>query len=177
GTVITDLPALLSRRVDPRTGTVLAWGAAHAGDAANAIPRDGALRGTVRTADERVWAELDPLISDLVRAVVAPTGVEVSVDHQRGVPPVINDECSTEILRRGIADAVGEHALYDMEQSSGGEDFAWYTQRIPGSFARLGVASGQGVAHDIHRPSFTLDERALPVGVRVLVHAALAALG
>ena len=41
---------------------------------------------------------------------------------------------------------------------------------------RLGVWSGDGPMKDLHQPSFDLDERALPVGVRVLVHAALASL-
>src|SRR5699024_11907762 len=55
GSVITSLPAVLSRRVDPRSGTVLVWGAVHAGEAANAVPEDGVLRGTLRTAGHAVW--------------------------------------------------------------------------------------------------------------------------
>ncbi|HSL08506.1 MAG TPA: amidohydrolase, partial [Pseudonocardiaceae bacterium] len=60
--------------------------------------------------------------------------------------------------------------------SSGGEDFGWYLEHVPGSMGRLGVWSGEGPPHDLHKSTFDLDERALPLGVRVMVHTALAAL-
>lgn len=176
GMVITSLPSLLSRRVDPRSGTVLVWGAVHAGQAANAVPQDGVLRGTLRTADHGVWKTLEPLVSVSVESLLAPTGVGYTLDYRRGVPPVVSDEESTAVLRAGISAALGESALVGTEQSSGGEDFAWYLEHVPGAFARLGVWSGNGDQLDLHRPTFDLDERALPVGVRVMVHTALAAL-
>jgi amidohydrolase len=176
GSVITGLPTLLSRRIDPRSGTVLVWGAVHAGEAANAVPQDGALRGTLRTGDREVWAELQPLVKGLVESLLAPTGVGFELDHRRGVPPVVNDAASTEFLRAGVQAAVGEHALAGTPQSSGGEDFGWYLEHVSGSFARLGVWSGEGPQGDIHRPTFNADERALPIAVRVLTHTALAAL-
>ncbi|MDR6596633.1 amidohydrolase [Saccharothrix longispora] len=176
GTVITGLPGLLSRRVDPRSGTVLVWGAVHAGEAPNAVPQDGVLRGTLRTGDRDTWAELEPLIKELVGALLAPTGVGFDLHHRRGVPPVVNDRESTMLLRAGIEAALGEDALAGTVQSSGGEDFGWYLEHVPGSFARLGVWDGVGKQRDLHQPEFDLDERALIVGVRVMVHAALAAL-
>ncbi|HWE92275.1 MAG TPA: amidohydrolase [Pseudonocardiaceae bacterium] len=176
GTVITGLPALLSRRVDPRSGTVLVWGAVHAGEAANAVPQDGVLRGTLRTGDQDIWVELEPLVADLVRSLLLPTGVGFELRHQRGVPPVVNDAESTELLRAGVLAALGDDAPAGTPQSSGGEDFGWYLRHIPGSFARLGVWPGEGPMGDLHQPTFTLDERALPNAVRVLTHAALAAL-
>jgi amidohydrolase len=176
GSVITGLPALLNRRVDPRSGTVLTWGAVHAGQAANAVPQDGLLRGTLRTGDHHVWNELEPLVKDLVQSLLWPTGVGFELEHRRGVPPVVNEAESTAVLRAGIEAALGEDALAGTEQSSGGEDFGWYLEHIAGSFARLGVWSGTGPQSDLHQPTFVLDERALLVGVRVMVHAALTAL-
>ncbi|MGH3437966.1 MAG: amidohydrolase [Sciscionella sp.] len=176
GTVITGLPALLSRRVDPRSGTVLVWGAVHAGEAPNAVPKGGLLRGTLRTGDHTVWGQLEPLVAEAVAGLLASTGVRYELHHIRGVPPVINHPESTRLLRAGAETALGVEALCDAEQSSGGEDFAWYLEHAPGSFARLGVWSGDGPRCDIHQPTFEADERAVPVGVRTLVHAALAAL-
>jgi amidohydrolase len=176
GTVITGLPTMLSRRVDPRSGTVLVWGAVHAGEAPNAVPQDGLLRGTLRTGDRDIWAELEPLVKDLVTGLLAPTGVGFDLHHRRGVPPVVNERESTQILRAGIEAALGDDALAGTEQSSGGEDFGWYLEHVPGSFARLGVWNGQEKQRDLHQPTFDLDERALLVGVRVMVHTALAAL-
>jgi amidohydrolase len=176
GSVITGLPALLSRRIDPRSGTVLVWGAVHAGEAPNAVPQDGLLRGTLRTGDHEVWEDLEPLVAGLVQSLLAPTGVGFELHHQRGVPPVMNEEESTAVLRAGVEAALGEDALAPTKQSSGGEDFGWYLEKVPGSFARLGVWSGDGPQPDIHQPTFRIDERALLVGVRVLTHTALTAL-
>jgi amidohydrolase len=176
GTVITGLPSLLSRRVDPRSGTLLVWGAVQAGQAANTVPQEGLVRGTLRTGDRGIWADLEPLVRDLVTALLAPTGVGYDLRHVRGVPPVVNEPVSTGLLRDGIAAALGEDALVGTEQSAGAEDFAWYLEHVPGSMCRLGVWSGEHPQHDIHQPTFNLDERALPLGVRVMVHTALAAL-
>ncbi len=176
GTVITGLPALLSRRIDPRSGTVLVWGAVHAGQAANAVPQEGVLKGTLRTGNRETWAEFEPLVRDLVRALLAPTGVGFDLRHSRGVPPVVNERLSTRMLKSAITAGLGEAAVTSTEQSSGGEDFGGYLEHVAGAFGRLGVWPGHGPKRDLHQPTFDLDERALPVGVRVMVHAALAAL-
>lgn len=176
GTVITSLPAVLSRRVDPRSGTVLVWGAVHAGEAANAVPQEGLLRGTLRTADHETWTMLEPLVESSVKALLAPTGVGYELHYRRGVPPVVSEPESTSLLRAGVEAALGADALVGTEQSSGGEDFGWYLEHVPGAFARLGVWSGEGPMRDLHQPTFEADERALLTGIRTMVHTALAAL-
>ncbi|RJQ70777.1 amidohydrolase [Pseudonocardiaceae bacterium YIM PH 21723] len=176
GMAITGLPLMLSRRVDPRTGTVLVWGSVHAGEAPNAVPQQGMLRGTMRTGNRDTWAALKPLTEELVAQLLGPTGVQHDFQYHRGTPPVVNDRESTELLRSAVADALGAEGVAETEQSSGGEDFGWYLEHIPGSFARLGVWSGQGAKYDLHQPTFELDERALFVGVRTMVHAALTTL-
>jgi amidohydrolase len=176
GSVITGLPALLSRRVDPRSGTLLVWGAVQAGEAANIVPQEGLLRGVLRTGDRRIWAGLEPLVRELVTALLAPTGVDFDLRHVRGVPPVVNEAVSTELLRDGVAAALGGDAVAATEQSSGGEDFGWYLEQVPGAMGRLGVWAGEGAQRDLHLSTFDLDERALALGVRVMVHTALAAL-
>jgi amidohydrolase len=169
GTVITGLPGVLSRRIDPRHGTVMVWGAANAGVAANAIPQIGTLAGTVRTASRETWLDMEGLVSETIAGLLAPLGIEHSLQYRRGVPPVVNEERSTQIMTHAI-EAVGPDALADTRQSGGGEDFSWYLEDVPGAMARLGVWSGDGDQLDLHQPNFDLDERALAVGVRVLVN-------
>ncbi|MGE3286638.1 MAG: M20 family metallopeptidase [Pseudonocardia sp.] len=176
GLLITQLPLQLGRQVDPRSGTVLVWGAVQAGEAANAIPQHGILRGTLRTADHATWAELEGKVRTLVETILAPTGVDYTLEHIRGVPPVVNEEESARILAHAAELVLGPDASRSTEQSSGGEDFAWYLEHVPGAMARLGVWSGEGPMRDIHQPTFDLDERALPFGVRVLTQAALITL-
>jgi len=169
GTVITGLPGVLSRRIDPRHATVMVWGAANAGVAANAIPQTGTLAGTVRTASRETWLEMESLVGEIVSGLLAPLGIEHSLQYRRGVPPVVNEERSTQIMTHAI-EAVGPDVLADTRQSGGGEDFSWYLEDVPGAMARLGVWSGVGDQFDLHQPNFDLDERALAVGVRVLVN-------
>ena len=169
GTVITGLPGVLSRRIDPRHGTVMVWGAANAGVAANAIPQIGTLAGTVRTASRDAWLEMEALVHDIVSGLLAPLGIEHVLQYRRGVPPVVNEERSTQLMTHAI-EAVGPDVLADTHQSGGGEDFSWYLEDVPGAMARLGVWSGDGPQLDLHQPTFDLDERALAVGVRVLVN-------
>ncbi|TCN57210.1 amidohydrolase [Rhodococcus sp. SMB37] len=176
GTVITGLPGMLSRRIDPRTGTVMVWGAVSAGKAPNAIPRTGMLAGTVRTGDHETWELLEPMVREIVHGLLAPTGVSYELHYRRGVPPVVNDEISARVFEDAIR-AAGPDALSDTPQSGGGEDFSWYLEQIHGAMGRLGVWSGSGPELDIHQPTFDLDERALPVGVRVLTNLALGAVG
>ena len=169
GTLITGLPGVLSRRIDPRHSTVMVWGAANAGVAANAIPQSGTLAGTVRTASRDTWLVMEDVVREIVSGLLAPLGIEHSLQYRRGVPPVVNEERCTQIVTHAI-EAIGPEALADTRQSGGGEDFSWYLEDVPGAMARLGVWSGVGPQLDLHQPTFDLDERALGVGVRVLVN-------
>lgn len=169
GTVIVGLPGVLSRRIDPRSGTVMVWGAANAGAAPNAIPQVGSVRGTVRTGEHRVWENIEPVVRDIVESLLRPLRISYEVNYTKGVPPVINEDVATSILA-AAGRAVGPEAVTDTPQSGGGEDFSWYLERVPGSMARLGVWAGEGRRQfDIHQPDFVLDERALDMGVKVLV--------
>ncbi|MFX1757982.1 amidohydrolase [Rhodococcus gordoniae] len=174
GAVITGLPGMLSRRIDPRTGTVMVWGTVSAGKAPNAIPRTGMLAGTVRTGDHDTWQLLEPMVREIVHGLLAPTGVSYELNYRRGVPPVVNDEGSARMFEDAIR-ATGPDALADTPQSGGGEDFSWYLEHVPGAMGRLGVWPGVGPELDIHQPTFDLDERALAVGVRVMTNLVLGA--
>jgi len=169
GTLITGVPGVLSRRIDPRNSTVMVWGAVNAGVAANAIPQSGTLAGTIRTASRETWLGLEDIVREVVAALLSPLGIEHTVQYNRGVPPVVNEEVSTRILTHAI-EAVGPDALADTRQSGGGEDFSWYLEEVPGAMARLGVWPGHGPQLDLHQPNFDLDERALAVGLRLMVN-------
>jgi amidohydrolase len=175
GRLITDVPALLSRQVDPRAGMSLVWGAVNAGIAANAIPQRGMLRGTVRVLDRDAWKDAEELMRSLVERVAATTGAEVDVDYVRGVPPVVNDPRAVALLRSAALETVGNEHVVLSPQSMGGEDFGWFADVMPIALARLGTHGG-GPPLDLHRGTFDVDERAIGVGVRLLARTALHAL-
>ena len=179
GTLITALPAALSRRVDPRAALSLVWGRVNAGRVANAIPQSGEVEGTLRCLDSRAWADAPELVERLVREIVAPYGVRPEVTYTRNVPPVDNEAGSVALLAQAARLSEGEDTVTDTEQSLGGEDFAWYLEHVPGALARLGVCPPgvpEAARHDLHQGHFDADERAIGVGARVLTAAAMLAM-
>lgn len=169
GKIVTEVPAALSRRVDPRGGLSLVWGHVTAGATANAIPGEGVVEGTVRCLDTEVWRSAVALIEDLVQSVAMPYGVTAKVEYLDSVPPTVNEPASAALVARAAAAALGPAAVQDTAQSLGGEDFAWYLHQVPGAMARLGTRSpGALTSGDLHQPTFDIDERAIGAGVRLL---------
>jgi amidohydrolase len=169
GKIVTEVPAVLTRRVDPRGGLSLVWGHVNAGAAANAIPGEGVAEGTMRCLDTDVWRSALALLEDLVQLVAMPYGATAKVEFLSSCPPTVNEPGSAALLARAAAMALGPAAVQDTPQSLGGEDFAWYLQKVPGAMARLGTrAPGALTAGDLHQPTFDIDERAIGYGVRVL---------
>src|SRR6478609_5612024 len=171
--VITDVPAVLSRRLDPRAGAALVWGTVHAGVAQNVIPATGSVSGTLRMLDAEVWREVGPMVDETVRAVVAPYAVSAHVEHVRGVPPLVNEGQAVATLRAVVAAMLGPDAVRGTRQSLGGEDFAWYLQFVPGAMARLGTRTPGGTTYDLHQGDLVVDERAIGVAAGLLAGAVL----
>lgn len=167
--VITELPAVLSRRLDPRTAFALVWGEVHAGQAANVIPSSGAIAGTLRMLDAAAWTTIGPLLAEAVQHVVAPYAVTAVLEHVQGVPPVVNDPEAIEVFR-AAADGAGLVAV-GTPQSLGGEDFAWYLRHVPGAMARLGTRTPGGPTYDLHQGDLVVDEGAVAQGARLLAGA------
>ncbi|MGI4896056.1 MAG: amidohydrolase [Janthinobacterium lividum] len=168
GQVVTQLPAVLTRRVDPRSGVNLTWGAVHAGDAANAVPAEGYAEGTLRCMETEAWQHAGELVEGVVHDLVRPYAVRAEVLLQRGVPPVDNEVRATAALEAAARAHLPLGAVLPTRQSLGGEDFAWYLHHVPGAMVRLGTRTPGGTSYDLHRGDYAPDEAALPVGIRVL---------
>ncbi|MDM7855697.1 amidohydrolase [Cellulomonas sp. MW4] len=177
GQVVTQVPAVLGRRLDPRSGVNLTWGAISAGTAPNAVPTSGVVKGTLRCLDVRAWEKASAVFHEAVVQATTALGVEVEVRHQRGVPPVDNDERATGVLEAAARDVLGPDSVQLTEQSLGGEDFAWYLTRVPGALARLGTRTPGGHSFDIHQGDLRIDERAVEAGALLLARAAWLAGG
>jgi len=173
GSLITQLPAVLSRRFDPRAGVSLVWGQVNAGNAANVIPAVGELKGTLRMLDAAAWHDAEHLVRGIIADIVEPFGVSVDLTYTRGVPPVVNDFAVTEKLRQAVTTALGPDGVATTAQSLGGEDFAWYVETLPGAMARLGTRTPGGPTYDLHQGNLRVDERAISVGALVLANAAI----
>ncbi|MFF8385893.1 amidohydrolase [Streptomyces kanasensis] len=172
--VATDVPALLARRVDARSGLVLTWGRIESGHAPNVIPQHAELGGTVRCLDLEAWRGAPDQVYAAIDEVATLHGAKSQINYVRGVPPVVNDPVIAELLREAMERRCGPYSVEDTEQSLGGEDFSWYLEHVPGAMARLGVRRpGDPARHDLHRGDFDVDEAAIKVGVELFTAAAL----
>lgn len=171
--IAVNVPAVLSRRIDVRSAVSVVWGQIHAGSAPNAIPAHGFMSGTLRCLEGEAWHSAGEMLDRAVREVAAPFGVDVRLEHIRGVPPVVNQEAETGLLEAAARAELGSHAVVLTPQSMGGEDFAWMTQEVPGAMMRLGTRTPGGETFDLHRGDYAPDERAIGCGVRVMAAAAL----
>ena len=176
GKVIAEVPAVMSRRLDPRTGVSVVWGVVAAGSALNVIPSRGMVGGTVRMLDQVAWAEAEVLAREAIDQVVAPYGVSAQVDYHRGVPPVVNDAGSTQLFGAAIARVLGVPGWVPTSQSLGGEDFGWYVEKVPGAMARLGTRTPGGPTYDLHQGNLRVDEGSTRIGARLMAEVALGAI-
>ena len=176
GILITQLPAALSRRLDPRAGASVVWGIIRSGSARNVIPAWGEAAGTVRMLDQLAWADAEGLVRELVHQIVAPYGVEAEVTYVRGVPPVVNEPRSTAILADAVERTLGEDGIVTTAQSLGGEDFGWFLESVRGAMGRLGTRTPGGPTFDLHQGDLRIDERSVAIGAKVLAHSAWSAL-
>ncbi|GAA4914979.1 amidohydrolase [Nesterenkonia rhizosphaerae] len=176
GHIATSVPAVLARRIDVRSGVSLVWGHIQAGNAANAIPSTGILHGTMRILDAGAWKEAGGVLAPVVQQAASSYGVDVTLDHVRGVPPVNNTEAETSLIEEAARRVLAPKSVVLAEQSMGGEDFGWMTHEIPGSMFRLGTKTPGGEEYDLHRGDYTPDEGAITVGVKVMAAVAEAAV-
>ncbi|PNE39809.1 amidohydrolase [Streptomyces noursei] len=172
--VAIDVPAVISRRVDARAGLAITWGRMETGHACNVIPQRAALAGTIRCLDLNAWRQAPDLVHAAIDEVATLHGAKSQIDYVRGVPPVVNEADSVQLLHDAMAARRGAEAVEGTEQSLGGEDFSWYLEHVPGAMARLGVRPpGELSSLDLHRGDFDVDEHAITVGVELFTAAAL----
>lgn len=168
--VISELPAVVRRSVDSRVPMAIVFGSVHGGDAGNVIPTEVTMRGTVRTLDMSTWDALPSLLEHSVSTLSAVSNADYTLEYQRGIPPVINDEAVCDAATSSIAALTGPNTVVNTETSMGGEDFANYLAIVPGALLRLGSFSGGG---DLHSTSFRVNEASIGFGIRSGVAALL----
>ncbi|WP_037682854.1 M20 family metallopeptidase [Streptomyces griseus] len=172
--VVTDVPALVGRRVDTRAGLAVTWGRIESGHAPNVIPQHAELSGTVRCLDIDAWRQAPDIVVAAIDEVANLHRAKSEINYVRGVPPVVNDGDVTDLLRDAMVARRGEDSVQSTDQSLGGEDFSWYLEHVPGAMARLGVRPpGERTVRDLHQGDFDVDESAITVGVELFTAAVL----
>lgn len=172
--VVSALQMLVSRQRDPLQALVITIGTIAGGFARNVIAPSVKLSGTARSLDPALRERLPGMLDDIVAGVTRAFGASHTLQYRLGYPSTFNDPGLIPLLAASVAAVSGSGRLAITPPSMGGEDFAYYAQRVPGLMARIGVRNeARGLIHPLHHPNFDLDEAALPVGASVLADVAL----
>jgi hippurate hydrolase len=174
--LIVALQTIVSRRLDPALPGVVTVGAVHAGRASNVIPDTAELTGTIRATTAASRALLMAELERMAHAVAATHQLTAEVRITAGTPPVVNSPDGAAWAARAVRDVLGERALVPLGTTNmGGEDFAFYLEKMPGCFLRIGAREAGGELLAAHTPRFRPSEDALFIGAAVLAQCARAA--
>ncbi len=173
--VVTALQSIVSRNTDPLNAAVVSIGKMEGGTARNILADNVLLEGTVRTLDAREAQQIRKRIEKIANGIAKSLGGKAELDYLVGYPPLVNAKSVNDLYRRAAREAFGAKAVVEIEHPlMGGEDFAHYLQHVPGAMMRLGVRNSEiGATYAWHHPSFTIDETALEVGMRIICGALL----
>jgi amidohydrolase len=171
--LILALQTIVSRRLDPAQPGVVTVGAVHAGNAANVIPESAELIGTIRATTPEVRALLTSELERITHAVAATHRLTATVTLAGGTPPVVNSTDGAAWAADAVRAVLGDAALVPLGTTNmGGEDFAFYLEKLPGCFLRVGAREPGGERIAAHSPRFYAAEESLFVGAAVLAECA-----
>jgi hippurate hydrolase len=163
--LVVNLQTIISRDIDPVHPAVLTIGYLRSGTVYNAIADKAVLRGTIRTTDETVREQIISKVKKLTSSMALLHDADIKFNNKPGYPPVINDPAAIEYAEYATKKLLGKGNLISLPHPSlGGEDFAYYLQKIPGCLVRLGGAKEGHEKMSSHSPRFDFDEEVLRVG-------------
>ena len=149
---------------------VLAFGSFIADGTYNVIPSEVNLKGTMRTFDEEKRKALKDNILKVSKAIASEYGCEAEVIIEQGYPSLKNDVKLTEKCTAFAKEILGEDKVKELPQLMTAEDFAWYSQKVPACFYRLGTSNPEkGIKAKQHTSDFNIDENSMRIGIETMV--------
>jgi len=174
--IIVGLQQIVSRKNDPFNPTVLSITSFQGGNTTNVIPSEVKLMGTFRAMNEKWRFEAHELIKKYVTEFAKTMGAEADITIDVGYPFVYNNEALSEAAMQLAKLFAGDINVTQTELRMGAEDFAYYSQKMPGCFFRLGVGNKEkGITNTVHTPRFNIDERAIEQGMGMMAWLAVSA--
>ena len=176
--IICEVQTIISRELDPLESGVISVTAVHAGEAFNVIPPSVRMMGTLRSLTLAGLKHLQRRVAEVAESVGSANRCQVTVGFPgNDYPPTVNDAHCWNIAQYLGRELLGEDAVKELSPVMGGEDFAFYAQRVPGCFVALGIRNeSQDAVQSVHHPKFKADENALPIGAALHVAFALRSL-
>lgn len=166
--IVVELQSVVSRRIDPQQAAVLSVCRIAGGELANVIPDEVVLEGTARALDMEVAAALETGLREVVEAVSLAHRTRCEIDYRLAYPVTLNAPEPTALARRVIRETVGDERFVELAASSmEAEDFAYYLQRYPGVYVKLGTGEN---CPALHNSKFDFPDAALAAGIEYLVN-------
>ncbi len=167
--IIVALQQIVSRNTKPDVPCVLSFGKVTANGATNIIPDEVKLEGTFRTMDEEWRAEAHRKMVKMANGIAESMGGSCDFDIHKGYPFLVNDQLTTAAAKASAIEYLGKENVLDLDLRMTGEDFAYFTQKKPACFYRLGVRNeAKGIISGLHTSTFDVDEESLEVGMGLM---------
>lgn len=164
--LVANIQSIVSRNVDPLKPVVVSFGTIEGGTIYNVIPNNVSLTGTVRTFDSSLQTLAVRRLREITEETCKAFGATSEFKYEKGYTPLINDSAMADFVLEMTKKTLGEENIKTIDPVMGGEDFAYFLQKVPGAFFFFGMGDGMEFSH--HHPAFDLDERALPQAVLLM---------
>jgi amidohydrolase len=166
--LISTLYQFVPRAMNSQDAIVLSFGKLVGGQNPNVIPEEVELEGTLRTLDAQVRTQTIEQIRQVTRGLEEITGTQIEIGFNASIPSVYNDDGAIRLIAEAVESVPGVAVQKIPRPSMGSEDFACFLEHVPGAMFRLGVAKDLAAVTPLHTPTFDVNEKALPLGVKIL---------
>ncbi|MEK5067955.1 amidohydrolase [Sporosarcina sp. FSL K6-1508] len=174
---VLNVQTVVSRTIDPQNPAVLTVGKMEVGTRFNVIAENALIEGTVRTFNQDTRNHIEKCISQYAKSVADMYGATAKVEYIRGTEPVINDETSAKLVQQVATEAFGPDVVFNEKPTMGAEDFSFFLDKAPGSFALVGSGNPEkDTEWSHHHGNFDIDEDALVTGAELYAQYAWAYL-
>lgn len=165
--ILTNLQQVVSRKKSPFIPAVLSFGKVIANGATNIIPNEVKIDGTLRSMDEKWRFEAHEWIKTIAENTAKSNGCECDVNIVVGYPCLLNDADLTSKVETISREILGAENVFEIDKRMGAEDFAFYSQKIPACFIRVGTGSNKTTQNGLHTSNFEIDEEAIKTSVKM----------
>jgi amidohydrolase len=172
--VIDALHTISSREIDPLEPFVITIGSIKGGTANNIIPEKVELLGTVRTMEKNTRNGMENRLRRIISGITSSFNASYNLEYIYGYPILVNDPWVTDFMKNVASGIIGENNVVQAKQTMGGEDFAYYLEKVPGTFMVLGTYNEKlGYVHGIHTSRFNINEKILHIGSTIFAEGAV----
>ena len=153
---------------------VITVGKITSGTRFNIIPESAEMIGTVRTLDSNMRIQIMKRMNEMAADIARAYGGSATIEWQNNTVVTNNDPELTMQILPSIQKVAGEENVQIMKATTGGEDFSYFQEKVPGVYFFLGgMTPGNTQSFPHHTPDFKIDDRSMLLGVKAFTQITL----